>query len=98
VTFVVGNDTLRANVYLVIFAEVLGFLLRVADTVLNIIFSRFTLLSVISVELVVFDLLKEVLSLFTVETIQDGKVFNELFNIRAEVSTTGRASQNVACS
>ena len=69
-----------------------------ADTVLNIIFSRLTLLSVISVELVVFDLLKEVLSLFTVETIEDGKVFYELLNIRTKVSTTGRASQNVACS
>ena len=65
------------------------------DAILHIAFSYFAVLTIFSVQLIVFDLLQKMLCLFAVKTIEDGKVFDELFDIRTEVCAAGRARKNV---
>jgi len=95
VTFVISDDTLWTNVDLVVLTEILRFLLWMTDAILHIAFSYFAVLTIFSVQLIVFDLLQKMLCLFAVKTIEDGKVFDELFDIRTEVCAAGGARKNV---
>ncbi len=95
-TLVISYDALRADVYLVILAEVLCLLLRVANTVLLVDFSDFAFFTVLSIQLVVFDLLEEMLGFLGVQTVKDGEVFNKLFHVWTEVCAAGWTGEYVA--
>ena len=85
--FVLDHNTLGANVYLIIFTEELGPLVRMLQTVL---LSRLRLL----LQLLFFLLGADVP--LTVEVVQDGEVFDQLFDIWAEVTPARWTSQDVA--
>ena len=96
VSFMISDDTLWTNIDLIIFTEVLSFLLRMLDTVLYIVLCNFAFLSVIAIYLVVFNLLKKMLCLFAIETIENCEVFNKLFDVWTEISAACRTSKYVA--
>jgi len=96
VSFMISDDTLWTNIDLIIFTEVLSFLLRMLDTVLYIVLCNFAFLSVIAIYLVVFNLLKKMLCLFAIKTIKNCEVFNKLLDVWTEISAACRTGKYVA--
>lgn len=84
VTLMILHDTLAANVHVVVFAEVLGFLVRVLGT--KFLCREFFVF-------LFFFLLGHVF--LTIQIVQNSKVLYQLLHVRRKIVSASRASQNV---
>ena len=94
VALVVSHDALGADHYLIVLAEVLALLLRVAHAILNL--WSFLSLAFFGARFFLLDLLHQNLSFLVVEVVKDREVFDQLLDVWREVGAAGRAGEDVA--